>query len=148
MYENPIESFNQLNNDLIQNLRVIALKEYPAAGYAQSLHYQLTSEFADNLDLSLLDVLGEVDERNVGVEKSVVSLRSVDILPNPASTFFKIENSDLILRFTIYDISGNKIIEGSSQSNINTGNWVRGLYVFKAIQTNGEGFTKKILIHK
>ena len=142
---------SRANNALIeteqmeQSIRQIALKESFTSGFAQAVHYYLTGEFVDNLDLTYLDEFS-IDERSflsseLGEEKG-----EFKIYPNPASNYVNLENLKGIERITVYDLFGNRVFSGAPQNRINTSLWSDGIYIFEVEPQNGNSTIEKILI--
>ncbi|MBC7426540.1 MAG: T9SS type A sorting domain-containing protein, partial [Bacteroidia bacterium] len=79
-------------------------------------------------------VINRVD--NSGGNSSVESIipgTNISIYPNPASTFFTIENKNKDIQFlSLYSITGQIIsemkVEALSSKSINTEDWAKGLY--------------------
>ena len=146
-YENAENNIVGDNFELIHNLEIIALKDHASSGFAQAFHYYLTGDFVNNLDLSLPEDDG-IAERSSEYQDRKYEDKKLNLFPNPASDLLQIENANLIQRLNVYDLTGNSIFESGERSTINTKDWIRGVYVIKISQKDGDSFQTKILIIK
>lgn len=78
---------------------------------------------------------------------------SLDIFPNPASSFVFVMNTRYPkLSYTIFDVAGKRLVEGdvsSSENRIDLSMCQAGIYFLKLVdQESGKDITKKLIIDK
>ena len=72
--------------------------------------------------------------------------QAVRIQPNPASEFFSWHSEIPIASWTIHDISGKTILQGSgNQTRIDCQNWPAGLYIFEWLSNTGQSEKNKFI---
>ncbi|MFM2392307.1 MAG: hypothetical protein RLZZ546_284 [Bacteroidota bacterium] len=94
--------------------------------------------------------IGQLNEENLSRSKSHLEAEAT-IYPNPSQGDFTIYNKNGIERYTIYNLKGEKIKEGRSQSKETSIKIslqeTLGLYFVQIIDLNGNISKQKIYIH-
>lgn len=67
------------------------------------------------------------------------------LYPNPAKDSFSISSTNDITSFVVYNISGNKVLEGDKKINIDITSLSSGVY-FASITTNNSKSVKKLIV--
>jgi len=67
------------------------------------------------------------------------------IYPNPAKNSFSISSSNEIISYVIYNISGDKVLEGDNKINIDITSLSSGVY-FVNITKNDSKSVKKLIV--
>lgn len=69
----------------------------------------------------------------------------VNVYPNPASDFIKIQTNDKVTAWELYDLSGKMVLKGSG-STIDVKSMIKGAYALNITLENGTRVTKKIIV--
>ena len=132
---------------IVQQLKTIAMKGHPSSGYAQALHYFVTGNFVDNLDLSFIED-GDLGERSRNSEGTSKVKKDMDIFPNPASSMIYISSPEQTKNIRIYNAVGRIVYDGVAPSQIDVSLWDDGIYFIKLTKGNNEIKTEKIIVNK
>jgi|GEM_PF-5171207 len=77
------------------------------------------------------------------------SKNAISFYPNPTTTLLYVTNRNKISSLELFDISGRKLkYYARAQESIDVGMCANGVYILKAILTNGEIVEEKIVIKK
>ncbi|WP_055445205.1 T9SS type A sorting domain-containing protein [Lacinutrix himadriensis] len=90
---------------------------------------QLVITSTGNLDYMALDAFSWAPENTLSVDNSLLASQ-IQVYPNPSSKFIKISDLNTETTYSIYNILGNKITQGSATKNtaIDIQNFANGLY--------------------
>jgi len=147
-YVNMLDDLESIEEpELLVNLEEIAMKEHTYSGYAQSLYYQFTSSFVDNLDLTFLDEL-EIDQRSLGLSQSNLG-NTAYFYPNPAADVVNLNSTLEIESLVIYNsVGGNVFNSVKSKTIIDTRLFNNGIYWVKIKIGSGDEIVEKLIISK
>ncbi len=70
---------------------------------------------------------------------------AISIYPNPATDYISVKTKEKIKKLELYDLSGRKVKEKFSTSQMNISEKTPGTYVLRVELTNGENFSTKII---
>ncbi|MBL3550138.1 T9SS type A sorting domain-containing protein [Chryseobacterium sp. KMC2] len=71
---------------------------------------------------------------------------SINIYPNPASDFIKIDTRSKVLEWEIYDLSGKIVLKGNGEK-IEVKSMIKGAYLLNITLEKGKKITKKIIVN-
>lgn len=74
-----------------------------------------------------------------------VALTKVQVYPNPASDFIRIENAQQIQKVNIFNINGALVVETANTDTIAVSHLNKGVYFVKLIADNGASITRKFV---
>jgi hypothetical protein len=142
-----LNEMDEISRDInITGLKQICLNANPSSGFAQALHYSLTGQFVDNLDMSIIDE-DDVQERKINIGQDNFVENSINLHPNPTSRFVFIEEYETIDKMLIYNAQGYEIeeMDGAIPFKLDVSNWENGVYYIRIININGEKMVKRLL---
>ena len=105
---------------------------------------QLVITGTGNLDYMALDAFSWAPENTLSVDNNIMDSQ-IQVYPNPTSKIIKISGLKSATTYSIYDILGNQIKQGSATKNteINIQSLANGMYFLKLEEGNSFKFIKK-----
>ncbi|MBD3863640.1 T9SS type A sorting domain-containing protein [Olleya marilimosa] len=137
--------FNDVNNFGVNNgFTYIDFATEGSSDFTQINIDELEFTSTGNLDYMALDGFSWAPPATLSIQEVTLS-PEVKVYPNPSSDYIKITNLQQSENYIVYDILGNKIIEGQLNNNlvIDIQNFQIGLYFIQFENENIIKFVKK-----
>lgn len=86
----------------------------------------------------------------IGLDELESHTKSVQLYPNPASNALNIKLSEnvTVIRTSIYDLMGHKLLQGAFEPTISVEGLAEGMYFISLITDEGQVITQKFIIRK
>jgi hypothetical protein len=130
-------------------------------GYDNNFRYQAQDVKNPNLFYNLLGQWESVDASVKGVPmlrpligaasehrmstKQIVTI-NFNLIPNPASNFFRIEGNSDIKHLSVFNLNGQKVMEISNPAlSVDITSLKNGIYIVHCIDKKGRGYSQKLI---